>query len=151
MPVRKPSSPAISATILLVDHNANGLKARKSVLEESGYKIVTAACGHDALELVASQKFDLLVTGYMMPVMNGIELIRKLRESEYEAPIILVSGYADTLGLSEENTKANAVIQKSANEVSHLQRTVARLLRLKKPPRSEKTISERAKVKRKMV
>ena len=101
------------------------------VLEELGYGIVTAANGHDALERFTPQKFDLVVTDYKMPQMDGLELIVNLRKLEPELAIILISGFVDTLGLNEENTKADAVIQKSANEVSHLSRAVARLLRQK--------------------
>lgn len=133
MPLRKPSVPAVHARILLVDDNTNGLKARKTVLEELGYKIVTASSGDDALDLFQRQKFDLVVTDYKMPGMTGLELIADLRSSSPETPIILISGFVDTLGLSEDSTRADAVIQKSANEVSHLVRAVARLLRQRKP------------------
>ena len=146
MPVRKPSSSSTHARILLVDDNANGLKARKTVLEEQGYKIVTASGGDDALELFGKQKFDLVVTDYKMPCMDGLELIGHLRELSPALPIVLVSGFVDALGLSEQNTNADAVIQKSANEVTHLVRSVSRLLRVKKPPSPE-----RPKVKRKAV
>jgi CheY-like chemotaxis protein len=146
MPVRKPSTPSTHARILLVDDNANGLKARKTILEEQGYKIVTASGGDDALELFGKQKFDLVVTDYKMPCMDGLELIGHLRQLSPALPIVLVSGFVDALGLSEQNTNADAVIQKSANEVTHLVRSVSRLLRVKKP-----TSPERPKVKRKAV
>jgi CheY-like chemotaxis protein len=142
MPVRKPSALSIHARILLVDDNVNGLKARKTVLEELGYKIDTATGGDDALELFDRQKFDLVVTDYKMSRMDGLELIRILRAKAPEIPIILISGFVDALGLSEQNTNADAVIQKSANEVSYLVRAVARLLRHdkvrhRKPPSGE--------------
>lgn len=137
MPARKPSTSSTNARILLVDDNANGLKARKTVLEELGYKIVTASRGDDALELFGHQKFDLVVTDYKMPHMDGLELISRLREREPEVPIVLVSGFVEALGLSEQNTKADAVIQKSANEVTHLVRSVSRLLRPRKPASPE--------------
>ena len=117
------------------------------VLEELGYKVVTAANGRDALELFAPGKFALLVTDYKMPHMDGLELISNLRKREPQLPIVLISGFVDTLGLNEENTDADVVIQKSANEVSHLVRAVTRLLRPKvagKPPRSV-TAAPRAK------
>lgn len=118
-------------SILLVDDNAHGLRARKTVLEELGYKIVTACHGRDALEQFAPHSFDLVVTDYKMPYMDGLELIANLRKREPNLPIVLISGFADTLGLTEENTSADVVIQKSANEVSHLVRAVSRLMRLK--------------------
>jgi CheY-like chemotaxis protein len=124
-------------SILIVDDNKLGLSARKSVLEELGHRISTACNGVDALEQFASRKFDLVVTDYKMPRMDGLELIVGLRKASPELPVILISGFVDSLGLSEENTGADVVIQKSANEGSHLVRSVARLLRQKKPPASE--------------
>jgi len=64
--------------------------------------------------------------------MDGLELIVRLRKQQSDILIILVSGFVDTLGLNEATTGADAVIQKSANEVTHLVRAVNRLLR-KKP------------------
>ena len=139
------------ARILLVDDNAHGLSARKTVLEELGHRIGTASSGADALEQFGHHKYDLVVTDYKMPRMDGLELIVRLRKQAPDLPIILVSGYADSMGLSENNTGADVVIQKSANEVSHLVRSVARLLRRKparKPPAAE---SGALKAKRKSV
>jgi|ERR1700683_993884 CheY-like chemotaxis protein len=154
MPLKKSAAPAISR-ILLVDDNANGLKARKMVLEELGYGIVTASNGHDALERFAPQKFDLVVTDYKMPRMDGLELIVHLRKLAPELPIVLISGFVDSMGLNEENTQADAVIQKSANEVSHLSRAVARLLRQQssrqKPSRKPAGAAPPLKAKRKTV
>jgi len=119
--------------ILLVDDNVSGSTARKTVLEELGHKIHVTSSGADALEQFAQHKFDLVVTDYKMPRMDGLELIGRLRKLQPEILIVLVSGFVDALGLSEATTGANAVIQKSANEVTHLVRSVNRLLRRKKP------------------
>ena len=93
MPSRKSSDPVIQSRILLVDDNANGLKARRTVLEELGYAIVTASNGYDALERFAPEKFDLVVTDYKMPRMDGLELIVHLRKLAPELPIVLISGF----------------------------------------------------------
>jgi CheY-like chemotaxis protein len=68
--------------------------------------------------------------------MDGLELIVRLRKQAPELLIILISGFVDTLGLNEATTGADAVIQKSNNEVTHLVRAVNRLLR-RKPPMAE--------------
>jgi CheY-like chemotaxis protein len=119
--------------ILLVDDNVGGSTARKTVLEELGHKIHMATSGADALEQFSQHKFDLVVTDYKMPRMDGLELIVRLRKQQPEIRIVLVSGFVDTLGLNEAGTGADAVIQKSANEVTHLVRAVNRLMRRKKP------------------
>ena len=133
-----------SGHILLVDDNRLGLVARKTVLEELGYRIETATEGSEALAQLREHKFDLIITDYKMPRMNGVELIAKIRQLVPGIQIVLLSGYTDALGLNEENTGANAVIAKSANEVQHLTRTLGRLL---KQPASRKTASSQSKLK----
>lgn len=125
------STTSSSARILLVDDNADGLSARKCVLEELGHRISTAIGGTEALEQFAPDKFDVVVTDYKMPSMNGKELIRRLRKLQPDLPVIMISGFSDTLGLDEKSTGADTVIQKSNNEVSHLVRAVVRLLKRK--------------------
>jgi|SRR5581483_2725483 len=135
----------LPALILLVDDNRDGVIARRSVLEELGYTVASAASGFEALESVERQAFDLIVTDYKMAPMNGLELIRKLRERNFLNPIILLTGFADSLGLSAQDTGADIVIQKSANEVTNLVRNAKRLLTTpKKPPGSQPPRSRKA-------
>ena len=130
-PSYRAASPAF---VLLVDDNRDGVLARRSVLEELGYNVVSASCGRDALELIEQQRFDLVITDYRMSPIDGLELIRKLREKEAGTPVILLTGFAETLGLKPENTGADVVIQKSANEVANLVRHAKRLLSPPKKP-----------------
>ncbi|HSU58797.1 MAG TPA: response regulator [Bryobacteraceae bacterium] len=124
----------IPAVILLVDDNRDGLIARRSVLEELGYKVVPAGSGSDALRVIEEHNFDLVITDYKMSPMGGLELIKKLRERSFGSPIILLSGFADSLGLRPETTGADVVLQKNANEIANLVRHAKRLLGpLRKP------------------
>ena len=132
---RNSQSSTLHARILLVDDNALGLAARRTVLEELGHRIVTAANGSEAMEQFTAHKFDLVVTDYKMPPMDGLELIGRLRSHTPTLPIVLISGFVDTLGMNEASTGADVVIQKSANEVSHMVRSINRLLRRKPAPR----------------
>ena len=68
-----------------------------------------------------------------MSPMDGLELIANLRKRGFQKPIILLSGFAETLGMRSENTGADVVIQKSSNEVANLVRYTRRLLTPKKP------------------
>ena len=139
------------ASILLIDDNAHGLSARKVVLEELGHQVTTASQAQEAMESLSKETFDLVITDYRMPGRNGTELIRWMREQGIECPVILISGFVDTLGLTVENTCADIVIQKSAHEVNHMVRAVKSVLKrpLKKPasaqlppkPRSRKASS----------
>ena len=131
-----------SGRILLVDDNSLGLAARRSVLEELGHKVVTSGTAHEALELCGKQPFDVVVTDYKMPKMNGIEFIGRLKKQHAATAVILISGFTDTLGLNESNTGADIVLQKSAHEVSHLIRSVNRLLRKQHSPGKKPAASE---------
>ena len=132
------------ARILVVDDNSFGLSARKSVLEELGHEVVTSSSPQEALVLCAETTFQVIVTDYRMPGMNGVEFIRQLREQGTKVPVVLVSGFTDTLGLNEQNTGADVVLQKSAHEVNHLIRAINRLLRkeqVRKPAGSQRASS----------
>ena len=127
-----------SAVILLVDDNFDGLMARRSVLEELGYQVIPARCGREALQLVEGQKVDLVITDYKMDPVDGLELIDKLRKNDVSAPVILLTGFAHSLGMSPESTGANVVLQKSADELASLLRHIKRLLQPpRKPARSD--------------
>ena len=82
---------------------------------------------------IDKHRFDLVITDYKMSPMDGLQLIAELRRREFAQPIILLSGFAESIGLRPENTGANTVIQKSSNEVATLIRHTNRLLNPKKP------------------
>jgi len=60
-------------------------------LEEHGYKIKTAKNGEEALSLIASNDFDLLILDIMLPDINGIELCRQIRLTNTQTPILILS------------------------------------------------------------
>ena len=132
----------ISSTpyILLIDDNSDGLLVRRSLLEEVGCRVKIAGNGEEGLKLFEAEKFDVVVTDYRMPRMDGVEVIVRLRKLDPNARVILLSGFVDPLGLTEQNTGADAVIAKSSNEPAHLVRCVKRLVNrpLRKPPTSQK-------------
>ena len=152
MRIAKSSTATAPVTILLVDDNKMGLAARRVLLEELGHTVFTATNGMDALAAVEANTFDLLITDWKMPKLDGIELISRLRENGCAFPIIMLSGFANTAGMRDDQTGADAVIQKSANEVQMLLSTVKRLLTRKpvrKPPASQpaiKTIKLKTKI-----
>ena len=140
--MKTPPAPAHpGATILLVDDNVHGLIARRTVLEELGYRVRTCVSGAEALELLAQQTVDLVITDFRMPNMDGVELITRMRQLRSDLPIILLSGFVEPLGLTEKSTGADVVLSKSAGEVNLLVRSVRRLLNRqpsRKPLESER-------------
>src|SRR6185312_3746598 len=132
--------PDSSPHVLLVDDSPDGLLVRRALLEELGYTVEVAGNGEEGLKLFHASNFDVVVTDYRMPRMNGVELIKRIRQTNPNARIVLLSGFVEPLGLTEENTGADTVIAKSANEPGHLTRAVKRLLNAgkRKPVSSQK-------------
>jgi CheY-like chemotaxis protein len=147
------SAPSLRATtpalILLVDDNRHGIAARKSVLEELGYQILTASSAEEALLLVQKHQFDLVVTDFKMQEMDGVGFIAALRTGGRNVPVILLSGFVDKLGFNEGSTGASLVIQKNGNELDHLLRGIKRLLTPTKKPPSPQTLTAALKRKAK--
>jgi len=83
-------SPAIQR-ILIVDDAKVIRSALSELLEAEGYAVACAADGREALRSLAQRPFDLLVTDWRMPVLDGCELIRELRRAEKDIPVILLS------------------------------------------------------------
>src|SRR5258708_6782428 len=124
------AKPGVAARVLLVDDNRDGLLARKALLEEQGFITATATNGEEAFEALSKVTFDLMVTDFRMPKMNGIELIRCVGPLHPALRIIMLSGFVEALGLDEKSTGADIVIAKGPNEIPYLLRSVARLVAL---------------------
>ena len=97
--------------------------------------MTVASCAAEGLAIFTAQSFDLVITDYRMPDMDGVELIQRARAHNGAVPIILISGFSTALGLNEESTGADLVLQKCYTEVPQLIHAVTRLLRKSNTPR----------------
>ena len=86
-------------TILVVEDDEALRKLITALLASSGYKVLEAADGHQALRVVqkTNEQIDLLLTDMLMPAMSGIELSEQLKELQPQAKVLLMSGYAGDL------------------------------------------------------
>ena len=84
--------------LLVVDDNDMNRDLLSRRLERKGYRVLTAADGRHALELVGKGSIDLVLLDIMMPGMTGIEVLRALREhsSASELPVIMVSAKGES-------------------------------------------------------
>jgi CheY-like chemotaxis protein len=80
------------ASILVVDDEPDVAEAIQSVLEHAGFTVVTANSAQHGLAAVEQQSFDVVVTDIIMPKVNGLELIRRLRTGYPRVRIIAISG-----------------------------------------------------------
>jgi len=84
--------PISKRVILCVDDEEAILYYEKTLLEMSGYVVLTASSGEQALKLVSSCEFDAVLLDYEMPEMNGQEIALELRRIRPNLVIILLSG-----------------------------------------------------------
>ena len=90
----------MTGKILVVDDEELVLKTVQRLLRKEGYEVITARNGREAIQHAKEGEFDLLVTDIRMPSMNGIEIIRQIRQIRISAgkkptPEICITGYAD--------------------------------------------------------
>ncbi len=93
-------------TVLLVDDEPGILRFLSIKLRISGYEVVTASSGEKALELVEPTKPDIMLLDIIMPGIDGLQVLRKLRAFS-SVPVIAVSARRDaaqkamTMGASD--------------------------------------------------
>ena len=78
--------------ILVADHDREQREQLCAVLRENGYHTIEAADGQQVLDHLESNYIDLIVSEVQMPRMDGLAMVRALREADFWLPIILVSG-----------------------------------------------------------
>jgi CheY-like chemotaxis protein len=81
--------------ILVVDDEESIRFLYKEELEEEGFVVECAKNGEEALEMLSVFKPDLVSLDIKMPVMDGIEALKRIREKERQLPIILCSAYGE--------------------------------------------------------
>ncbi|HXW92890.1 MAG TPA: response regulator [Terriglobales bacterium] len=94
-----------SATILCVDDEANQLVLRKRLLENAGYRVLTADSFRSALLTFESNAIDLAVVDYWMRGGNGVQLAGELKRHREDLPIVILSAYSElpgeTIGIAD--------------------------------------------------
>ena len=82
--------------ILLVDDEPNVLNALRRVFRQENYIILAAGNGREALNLLEKEPCQLMISDYMMPGINGADLLKRVKEKYPEMIRIMLTGHADT-------------------------------------------------------
>ena len=115
--------------ILVVDDEENIRELYRDELVEDGYQVELAENGQSALSKFETFRPDLVTLDVMMPGMNGIEVLRRIREKNPSIPVLLLTAFGEFR--QDFNTWASdAYIVKSA-DVSELKQTIRQLLGMK--------------------
>jgi DNA-binding response OmpR family regulator len=92
--VRSPTSHDLRARLLVVDDEANLRAGLRDLLSLMGYQVDEAASGHEALHLLASKPYDLMVLDIRMPGMDGVEVMHRARGMCPDLSIIVLTAHA---------------------------------------------------------
>lgn len=121
------------AKVLVVDDEASIVNIIAYNLKKEGYEVITAENGEDGLALALNESPDLVLLDIMMPVMDGYEVCRKLREKS-NVPIIMLTARADEvdkvigleMGADDYVTKPFGNRELIARVKAHLRRSTAK-------------------------
>ena len=80
-------------TILIVDDEKNYPPILSAVLEEEGYETLTANNGLAALEIIKNSDIDLVLTDMKMPLIDGIELLERIKLTDPDLPVIMMTAH----------------------------------------------------------
>lgn len=90
------TTPKSSVTILIVDDEQMMRDLLTKILGRDGYQVVSAVDGQAALEMVAQQKIDLIISDMKMPRLNGFELLKAIKKDYPQIGMIMMTAYGDT-------------------------------------------------------
>jgi two-component system response regulator HydG len=95
-------------TVLVVDDDAESRTAMLRVLEAAEYKTLNADNGQQALDIVQQEGgVDVVVTDLRLPVLDGVELLKRVKAADQEIEVILITGYG-TVEVAVEAIKEGA-------------------------------------------
>jgi len=94
-------------TILIVEDDAENRAAMVKVLEGAGYKTLETDNGQQALDIILEEDIDILVTDLRLPVVDGVELLKRAKATSQEIEVIMITGHG-TVEIAVEAIKEGA-------------------------------------------
>jgi CheY-like chemotaxis protein len=118
----------MEANILVVDDDRLNRELITKVLRKDGHSVIEACDGALALEILQAISFDLIITDFVMPRLNGIKFVEKLHSIQPRTPVIFITGYLSVVTCKKVLDDVAEILPK-AFDLSTLRSTVQRLLR----------------------
>ncbi len=115
----------VGKQILLVEDDQGARESIKLLLTIDRHAVVEATGGAQAIELVKSQPFDLVILDYFMPGMQGSEVALRIRDIAPALPILMITAYLEKL--ADSDRPVDAVIGKPF-AIDDLRAAIAKLL-----------------------
>ena len=77
--------------VLIAEDDYDVCQLFKHMLLQKGYHVTTVSNGKEALDAMEKEQFDLLISDIMMPIMDGYELVRQMRETDETIPVLMIT------------------------------------------------------------
>ncbi len=90
--------------ILLVEDNKMNVLIAQKIMEKWQINVTVAYNGQEALDVFSKEKFDLILMDIQMPILDGIETTKKIREKDLSVPIIALTAFTDDQIISSTKT-----------------------------------------------
>ncbi|HMA99509.1 MAG TPA: response regulator [Spirochaetota bacterium] len=130
--------------ILLVDDDQESLSALHGQLESDGHQCVSKSNPLEAVAIYTPQEYDCVITDIRMPEMNGIELLKQVRQQDEKARVIIITAYGDLeTARAAINNRAYAFFGKPLDleELLNTLRQMEKELKEQKPTVDKKKLS----------
>ena len=85
----------LEGTVLVVDDDPAIVEMVNEVVSRTGFKVVGAGSGEQALEELEKQHFDLIFMDLVLPGMSGVEALSAIKEKDKKAVVVIITGYGD--------------------------------------------------------
>jgi two-component system, cell cycle sensor histidine kinase and response regulator CckA len=117
----------MKATILVVEDDRAIRELISKFLRQEGHVVIEASDGAIALEMLETLKFDLVITDFVMPKLNGVKLVEQLHAVQPRMPIIFITGYLSAVS-GKTLLEDVAEILTKPFQLKDLRSTIQRLL-----------------------
>ncbi len=81
--------------ILCIDTDLSCLTLRGALLEENGYRVLTATCGHEGLQLFVSQAVDAILLDYYLGLLDGGVVADEVKRVKPETPVVMLAEHGE--------------------------------------------------------
>ena len=119
----------LTPSVLIADDSDNWRDAVGDCLAREGFRTLEATCGEEAIELVRTERLDVILIDFHMPRLDGIQTLRIIRREEHWLPAVLMTAHPADLPADEvEALRVESILAKPADR-HVIVTTVTRIIR----------------------
>ena len=128
-------------SILIVDDEPNMQRVLRGLLQREGYRTLEVSDGAAALEILAREPIEAVLTDFKMPRMNGLELLAEIQQRQLGVPVILLTAHGTIGGAVEALKKGAFDYLTKPFDPDEIQQVVAKAVRTHALQKSEATVA----------